>query len=53
LDADLIEDFIEGKEGAQKKAKKIEIDLVARIIEHTDESRFIKAGERLEELRKT
>ncbi|HPE10739.1 MAG TPA: HsdR family type I site-specific deoxyribonuclease, partial [Saprospiraceae bacterium] len=51
LDADLIEDFIEGKEGAQKKAKKIEIDLVARIIEHTDDPRFIKLGERLEELR--
>lgn len=51
LDADLIEDFIEGKEGVQKKAKKIEIDLVARIIEHTDDPRFIKLGERLEELR--
>lgn len=51
MDADLIEDFIEGKEGAQKKAKKIEIDLVARIIEHTDDPRFIKLGERLEELR--
>lgn len=51
LDADLIEDFIDGKEGAKKKAKKIEIDLVARIIEHTDDPRFIKLGERLEELR--
>ena len=51
LDADLIEDFIEGKEGAQKRAKKIEIDLVARIIERTDDPRFIKLGERLEELR--
>lgn len=51
LDADLIEDFIEGKEGAKKKAKKVEIDLVARILEHSDDSRFIKLGERLEELR--
>lgn len=51
LDADLIDDFIQGREGAQKKAKKIEIDLVARILTHTDDPRFIKLGERLEELR--
>lgn len=51
LDAELIEDFIEGKEGAQKKARKIEIDLVARIIDHSKDPRFIKLGERLEELR--
>jgi len=51
LDADLIEDFIEGKEGAKKKAKKIEIDLVAKILIHTDDPRFIKLGERLEALR--
>ena len=51
LDAELIEDFIEGKEGAQKKARKIEIDLVAKIIDHSKDPRFIKLGERLEELR--
>ena len=51
LDADLIEDFIEGREGAKKKAKKIEIDLVAKILDHTKDPRFIKLGERLEELR--
>lgn len=51
LDADLIDDFIQGREGAQKKAKKIEIDLVARILTHGDDPRFIKLGERLEELR--
>lgn len=51
LDAELIEDFIEGKEGARKKAKKVEIDLVARLIKHKDDPRFIKLGERLEELR--
>ena len=51
LDAELIEDFIEGKEGAQKRAKKIEIDLVAKILDHSKDPRFIKLGERLEELR--
>jgi len=51
LDAELIEDFIEGKEAARKKAKKVEIDLVARILEHRTDPRFIRLGERLEELR--
>ena len=51
LDAQLIDDFIEGKEDAKKKAKKIEIDLVARIQAHDKDKRFIKLGERLEELR--
>lgn len=51
LDADLIEGFIEGAEGAKKRAKKIEIDLVAKILAHTKDERFIKLGERLEELR--
>ena len=51
LDAELIEDFIEGKEGARKRAKKVEIDLVARLLKHKDDPRFIKLGEHLEELR--
>lgn len=51
LDANLIDDFIEGREGAKKRAKKIEIDLVAKILDHTKDPRFIKLGERLEELR--
>lgn len=51
LDAELIDDFIAGKDGAKKKAKKIEIDLVARILAHDKDPRFIKLGERLEELR--
>ena len=51
LDADLIDDFIQGREGAKKRAKKIEIDLVAKILKHTDDPRFVKLGERLEELR--
>ena len=51
LDAELIDDFIAGKDGAKKKAKKIEIDLVARILVHGKDPRFISLGERLEELR--
>lgn len=51
LDAQLIEDFIDGNEEAKKRAKKIEIDLVARIRSHDKDRRFIKLGERLEELR--
>ena len=51
LDAELIDDFIAGKDGAKKKAKKIEIDLVARILVHGKDLRFIRLGERLEELR--
>ena len=49
--AQLIEDFIAGSDAAKKKAKKIEIDLVARIQAHDKDKRFIKLGERLEELR--
>ena len=48
LDAELIDDFIAGKDGAKKKAKKIEIDLVARILVHGKDPRFIRLGERLE-----
>lgn len=51
LDAQLIDDFIEGKQDAVKKIKKIEIDLIARIRKHDKDDRFIKLGERLEELR--
>ena len=51
LDAELIDDFIAGRDGAKKKAKKIEIDLVARILVHGKDPSFIRLGERLEELR--
>ena len=51
MDADIIDDYIEGKKDAKKAAKKIEINLVARILNHPDNPRFIKLGERLEELR--
>lgn len=51
LDSDLIEAFIQGDYGAKKKAKKIEIDLVAKINQYSDDPRFISIGEKLEKLR--
>ena len=51
LDADLIDDFLTDRQDAKKKAKKIEINLVAKILKHDNEPRFKKLGEKLEELR--
>ena len=42
---------IEGKKDIKKTTKKVEIDLVARIIKHGKDPKFIKLGERLEDLR--
>lgn len=51
LDSELIEAFIQGDHGARKKAKKIEIDLVAKINKYSDDPKFISIGEKLEKLR--
>ena len=51
LNAEIIDDFLEGKKDLKKTTKKVEIDLVARIIKHGDDPKFVKLGERLEELR--
>lgn len=51
LDADLLNDFIDGKKGTDKKVKKLEIDLVAKILKHQDNPVFIDLGKRLEDLR--
>ena len=51
MDADLIDQFIEKYKNDKKKVKKIEIDLVAKIRKHSDDPKFIKLGERLEDLR--
>lgn len=51
LDADLLQDFIDGKSGTDKKVKKLELDLVARILGHVDNPTFVELGKRLEELR--
>jgi len=51
LDADMIDNFIEKGGDPKKKAKQIEINLVAKILNHSNETRFVKLGEKLEELR--
>ncbi len=51
LDADLIDEFIEKQKNITKTTKKIEIILVAKILNHSSEPRFIKLGEKLEALR--
>lgn len=51
LDADLIDEFIRKQKDVKKTTMKIEIDLVAKIRAHTNDPKFIKLGEKLEELR--
>lgn len=51
LDAEVIDELLKGKKDIKKTTKRIEIDLVARIHAHSNEPKFIRLGERLEELR--
>ncbi|MFB5496515.1 type I restriction endonuclease subunit R [Enterococcus casseliflavus] len=51
LDAALIDEFIEKQKDLKKTTMKVEIDLVARIQRHSNEPKFKKLGEKLEELR--
>jgi type I restriction enzyme R subunit len=51
LDPDLIDDFIEKSHGPEKAAKRVEIDLVAKIQKHSNDPKFEKLGDRLERLR--
>lgn len=51
LDADMIDKFIDKGGDPKKKAKRIEINLVAKILNHNNEPRFVRLGEKLEELR--
>ncbi len=51
LDSELIEAFIQGDHNARKKAKRVEIDLVAKIKTYSDDPKFISIGEKLERLR--
>jgi type I restriction enzyme R subunit len=54
LDADIIDQFFEqNKNKPEKKVKEIEIKLTATLRKHKNDSRFIKLGERLENLRET
>lgn len=51
LDAALIDEFIEKQKDAKTAAMKVQIDLVARIRKHSNDPKFQKLGEKLEELR--
>lgn len=51
LEAELIEKMMDGETDQKRKAKKLEIDLVALIHRHEDDERFIALGKRVEELR--
>lgn len=51
LDANLIDEFIRKQKNVKKTTMKVEIDLVAKIREHTNDPKFVKLGEKLEELR--
>ncbi len=51
MDADIIDEFLSAKGDVNKKSKEIEIKLIARLRKHQGDPKFIKLGERLEELR--
>lgn len=51
LDADLIDEFFENNKDGGRRKIEIEIDLVERIRRHDKDERFIRLGERLEDLR--
>ena len=51
LDADLIDDFIDKQKDLKKETKKVEINLVAKILAHGHDPKFVKLGEKLESLR--
>lgn len=51
LSPELVDYFINNPDIMNGKAKKIEIDLIAKIKKYTDDPKFIKLGERLEELK--
>ena len=51
LDADLIDDFIDKQKDLKKETKKVEINLVAKILAHGHDPKFVMLGEKLESLR--
>ena len=51
LDAELIDAFIRKQRNPEKKAKQVEIRLVALIQSHSNDKKFQKLGEKLERLR--
>ena len=51
MDADLIDDFLEKQKDLKKATKKVELSLVAKILNHAQDPKFIRLGEKLEALR--
>lgn len=51
MDAELIDQFIEKQKDIKKTTMKVEIDLVAKIRKHSNDPKFIKLGQKVEELR--
>lgn len=51
LDSEMLEKMIGNEESSRKKAKKLEMDLVAFIHMHDHDERYIALGKRVEELR--
>ena len=51
MDADLIDDFLEKQKDLKKTTKKVEINLVAKILKHGGDPKFVRLGEKLEALR--
>lgn len=51
LSPELVDYFINNPDIMNGKTKKIEIDLIAKIKKYTDDPKFVKLGERLEELK--
>lgn len=51
MDADLIDEFIEKQKDVRKTTIKVEIDLVAKIRKNSKDPKFVKLGEKLENLR--
>ena len=51
MDADLIDDFLEKQKDLKKTTKKVEINLVAKILKHASEPKFVHLGEKQEALR--
>ncbi|MDE6748558.1 MAG: HsdR family type I site-specific deoxyribonuclease [Lachnospiraceae bacterium] len=51
MDAELIDEFIEKQKDLKKTTMKVQIDLVAKIRQHSKEPKFQKLGEKLEDLR--
>lgn len=51
MDAELIDEFIEKQKDLKKTTMKVEINLVAKIRAHSNDPKFIRLGEKLENLR--